>query len=67
MPTAGSTLEPSLNACVPSPAAVFGLYFHALAEHAHHRRHPDEPSLTHAWLQRMQDFLPGVSSCPFVL
>ncbi len=40
---------------------MFGLYFHALAEHRHHKRHPDEPSLTHAWLQRMQDFLPGVS------
>ncbi|PRW05765.1 neuroendocrine convertase 1 [Chlorella sorokiniana] len=40
-------------------AAVFGLYFHAMAEHVHHKRHPDQPSLTHAWLERMQDFLPG--------
>ena len=40
---------------------MFGLYFHALAEHVHHKRHPDEHSLTHAWLERMQDFLPGVS------
>lgn len=44
-------------------AAVFGLYFHALAEHVHHKRHPDKPSLTHAWLERMQDFLPGVRTC----
>lgn len=65
-PPPAALFDPSRNACVPSPAAVFGLYFHALAEHAHHRRHPDEPSLTHAWLQRMQDFLPGVSACPFV-
>lgn len=35
---------------------------HALAEHRHHRLNPEEPSLNHAWLKRMQDFLPGVSN-----